>query len=209
MSTSKADGVATGDLIGITRSAQRSMLKWPGFLERLMKNALPPTLEFYKYDGKPIVKLSDKDAGGEGIISAPLWRNALHSELYIYAQELGIPIEFRKSAAEFSESDTKGYVRTEDGSEYEADVIFAADGISSRSHRLIAAEPEPPTSSEYAIYRTSFPLDHALEDPDVAAFWGSEKFQGVRIFLADNLHIVTAKSIRTNRVENLRHSSCH
>ena len=42
--------------------------------------------------------------------------------------------------------------------------------------------------------------DHALKDPDVAAFWGSEKFQGVRIFLADDLHIVTAKSIVTNKV---------
>jgi 2-polyprenyl-6-methoxyphenol hydroxylase-like FAD-dependent oxidoreductase len=176
------------------------MLKWPGFLERLMKNALPPSLEFYKYDGTRIVKLSDKDAGGEGIISAPLWRNTLHTELYMYAQELGIPIEFNRSAAEFSESETKGLVQTEDGRNYEADVVIAADGISSRSAKLIVSELEPPTSSEYAIYRTSFPLDHALKDPDVAAFWGPEKFQGVRIFLADDLHIVTAKSSKTNRV---------
>ena len=178
----------------------RSMLKWPGFLDRLMKVALPPSLEFYKYDGSLIVKLSDRDAGGEGIVSAPLWRNTLHAELYRYAGELGIPITLNQSVVEFGESDSKGFVRTEDGSKFEADVVVAADGITSKAAKLIVDEQEAPTSSEYAIYRTSFPLDHALKNPDVAAFWGSEKFQGVRIFLADDLHIVTAKSIVTNKV---------
>ncbi|KIV98920.1 hypothetical protein, variant [Verruconis gallopava] len=176
------------------------MLKWPGFLGRLMKNALPPTLEFYKYDGTMIVKLGDRDVGREGIISAPLWRNTLHSELYQYAIELGIPIEFNVNATEFYESSSKGFVRAKDGRIYEADLVIAADGLSSRSEKLIAKEYEAPTSSEYAIYRTSFPLDHALKNPDVAAFWGSEDFQGVRIFLADDLHIVTAKSTKTNRI---------
>ena len=149
---------ALGDLLGIGRSAMRSMLKWPGFLDRLMKVALPPTLEFYKYDGTPIVKLSDRDAGKEGIVSAPLWRNTLHYELYRYAEELGIPITFNKSAVEFWESDSKGFVRTSSDETYEADIVVAADGITSKAASLIVEEQEAPTSSEYAIYRTSFPL---------------------------------------------------
>lgn len=136
----------------------RSMLKWPGFLERLMKVALPPSLEFYKYDGSLIVKLSDRDAGGEGIVSAPLWRNTLHAELYRYAMELGIPISFNKTVVEFTETDTKGIVRTTDGETYEADIVVAADGLTSKAAKLIVEEQEAATSSEYAIYRTSFPL---------------------------------------------------
>ena len=136
----------------------RSMLKWPGFLDRLMKVALPPSLEFYKYDGSLIVKLSDRDAGGEGIVSAPLWRNSLHAELYRYAMELSIPITFDKSVVEFWEIESKGFIRCSDGQQYEADVVVAADGITSKAAKLIVKEQETPTSSEYAIYRTSFPL---------------------------------------------------
>jgi 2-polyprenyl-6-methoxyphenol hydroxylase-like FAD-dependent oxidoreductase len=123
-----------------------------------MEKALPPSLEFYKYDGSLIVKLSDRDAGKEGIISAPMWRNFLHAELHRYAEELGIPIVFNTNVVDFTETDAQGIVTTAEGKKYEADIVVAADGISSKAANLIVEEQEAPTSSEYAIYRTSFPL---------------------------------------------------
>lgn len=44
--------------------------------------------------------------------------------------------------------------------------------------------------------------DHALKDSDVAAFWGDESFDGVRVFLGHNVHIITAKSSKTNKVKD-------
>lgn len=123
-----------------------------------MSWSLPSALEFYKYDGELLVKLDDKDNQQEGINSAPTWRSLLHELLAQYTSELGITIEFGKAAVEYHETDSKGFVNTADGTTYEADVVIAADGISSRSANLILRHQEKPTSSGYAIYRTTIPL---------------------------------------------------
>lgn len=123
-----------------------------------MSWSLPSALEFYKYDGELLVKLDDKDNQQEGINSAPTWRSLLHELLAQYTNELGITIEFGKAAVEYNETDSKGFVTTADGTTYEADVVIAADGISSRSANLILRHQEKPTSSGYAIYRTTIPL---------------------------------------------------
>ncbi|ORY63491.1 uncharacterized protein BCR38DRAFT_344406 [Pseudomassariella vexata] len=194
----RADFNTFGDLIGITRSAQRTMKKWPGFLDRLMANAMPPRITFFKFDGTEIATLSDQDSSDEGIISMPLWRSMLHGELHKYAAELGIPIAFNANAVEYSETKDRGFV-VADGKKYSADLVIAADGIASKSAKLVDANPETPTSSGFSIYRTSFALDHALKDPLVSEHWGGS-VEGVQIFLADDLHIVTAKNSKTNSI---------
>lgn len=155
------------------------MLKWPGFLPRLMVNAMPPRLWFFKFDGAELFSLSDVDRGRAGIISMPLWRHQLHEELFRYAAELGIPVTFDRGAVAYGEDDGRGFVLTEDGARYEADLVIAADGIASRSAEMIVSwniyltpaafteltkphdqpgKRENPTSSGYAIYRKSYPL---------------------------------------------------
>ncbi|KAJ4416429.1 hypothetical protein N0V82_006772 [Gnomoniopsis sp. IMI 355080] len=124
---------AKGDLIAITRSAQRTMLKWPGFLPRLQANAMPPRLWYFKFDGTELFSLSDIDKGKEGIISLTLWRNQLHEELYKYTSELEIPVTFSRQAVAYEEDDDSGSVLTAEGEKYVADLVIAADGIASKS----------------------------------------------------------------------------
>ena len=174
------------------------MLQWPGFLDRLYDGAMPPILNYYKYDGTKIVSLSDKKSP-DGLSGMPLWRSKLHLELYNYAEELGIEFMFDKQAKVYFETEDSGCVIFGDGDAIMVDLVIAADGIGSKSAELIVENPEKPTNSGYAIYRVSFPLDKALEDPTVKSFWGGPE-EGVRIFLADGLHIVTAKSTKENRI---------
>jgi 2-polyprenyl-6-methoxyphenol hydroxylase-like FAD-dependent oxidoreductase len=185
-------------LIGITRSAQRGFLKWPGFTERLLENAMSPTIGFYKYDGFEIATLEDTDTRKEGIQSMALWRSELHQQLYSYAVEVGVPIKFNKTGVKFWDAGLQGGVEFEDGEEVLADLVVAADGVGSQSGYLTVGDPETPTSSGYAIYRASFPVDVALQDPLVKEHW--ENYQGVQIHLAENCHIVTAKNDKTNRI---------
>lgn len=188
----------SGDLLGIGRSSQRSMIHWPGFLNRLYDGAMPSRLTYYKYDGTKIATLSDRKTV-DGISGMPLWRSKLHIELYKYVEELEIEFMFDKKATVYFETEDTGCVVFEDGDAIMADFVIAADGITSRSTELIVANPEKPTNSGYAIYRVSFPLDVALKDPVVNEFWGGPD-EGVRIFLAESLHIVTAKSREENRI---------
>jgi len=44
-----------GDIFGLSSSAFQSLMKWPGFLERMRSKALHPVLHFYKYDGSWII----------------------------------------------------------------------------------------------------------------------------------------------------------
>lgn len=115
------------------------MLKWPGFLPRLMANAMPPRLSYFKFDGTKLFSLSDVDKGHEGIISLTLWRNQLHDELYRYARELNIPVTFNSYAAAYDEDDDRGFVLTETGERYVADLVIAADGIASKSVNMMVS----------------------------------------------------------------------
>lgn len=128
-----------GDLIAITRSAQRTMLKWPGFLPGLMANAMPPRLSYFKFDGTKLFTLGDVDKGHEGIISMTLWRNQLHEELYRYARELDIPVTFNRYAVAYNEDDNHGFVLTEVEERYVADLVIAADGIASKSVHMMVS----------------------------------------------------------------------
>lgn len=115
------------------------MLKWPGFLPRLMANAMPPTLSYFKFDGTKLFSLSDVDKGHEGIISMTLWRNQLHEELYRYARDLDIPVTFNRHAVSYEEDDDRGFVSTEAGERYVADLVIAADGIASKSVNMMVS----------------------------------------------------------------------
>lgn len=115
------------------------MLQWPGFLPRLMANAMPPRLSYFKFDGTKLFSLSDVDKGNEGIISMTLWRNQLHEELYRYAGELDIPVKFNCYAVTYDEDDDHGIVLTEAGERYAADLVIAADGIASKSVNMMVS----------------------------------------------------------------------
>lgn len=100
---------------------------------------MPPRVSYFKFDGTKMFSLSDVDKGKEGIISMTLWRNQLHEELYKYARELDIPVQFNRYAIAYDEDDDRGTVLTESGERYVADLVIAADGIASRSVNMMVS----------------------------------------------------------------------
>ncbi|KAG6359082.1 hypothetical protein INS49_012602 [Diaporthe citri] len=157
-----------GDIIGIGDSVLPSMKQWPGFA--------------YKYDGSYIGVL------GEGL---GMSRAVFHHYLHQYALRLGIPIRHAAKAVDYFETDTEGGSVLENGERLSADVAVAADGIGSRSWRLISGTKEEPISSSFAIYRTTFPLDLAMQNPLIA-----EGYPGVdsRRYFGPGAHIVLGKT---------------
>ena len=129
-----------GDLILLGKSAQRGMLNWPGFLPRLLEDAMAPQIAWYKYDGTHIITAPDSPSE-EGLAQIPIWRRTLHEEFYRYATDLGIKVYFGKKAARYFESHEEGKVEFEDGEIVGADLVVAADGIATKATELIVRSP--------------------------------------------------------------------
>lgn len=159
------------------------MKQWPGFLEACYQAAFPETAyHAYKYDGSYIGILGD----GLGMSRA-----VFHSYLHQYALHLGIPIRHAGKAVDYFETDSEGGAVLENGERLSADVVVAADGIGSRSWRLISGTKEEPISSSFAMYRTTFPLEVAMQNPSIA-----EGYRGVdsRLYFGPGAHIVLGKT---------------
>lgn len=159
------------------------MKQWPGFLEACYQAAFPETAyHAYKYDGSYIGILGD----GLGMSRA-----VFHSYLHQYALHLGIPIRHAAKAVDYFETDSEGGAVLENGERLSADIVVAADGIGSRSWRLISGTKEEPISSSFAMYRTTFPLELAMQKPLIA-----EGYQGVdsRLYFGPGAHIVLGKT---------------
>lgn len=84
---------------------------------------------------------------------------------------VGIEVEYEKRAVEYFEDEEKGVagVVCQDGSRHEADVVIAADGIRSASHKIVGeGKTVPAKSSGHAIFRVAYPVELAIADPLVA-----------------------------------------
>ncbi|TDZ18883.1 FAD-dependent monooxygenase fsr3 [Colletotrichum orbiculare MAFF 240422] len=145
-----------GDIIGIRDSVVHAMKRWPGFLEACRQTPFPRSYDGYKFDGTRIGKL------GEGL---GMSRSEFHGLLHRYAQNVGIPVRHSAKAVDYTETDEHAVVELESGERLTADVAVAADGIGSRSWRLVAGANEQPISSGFALFRSTFPVEVALRNP--------------------------------------------
>nr|ANM86353.1 putative 6-hydroxynicotinate 3-monooxygenase [Cladonia uncialis subsp. uncialis]AUW31216.1 putative monooxygenase [Cladonia uncialis subsp. uncialis] len=104
-------------------------------------------------------------------------RVKFYKSLIRQAQRLGLLIEYHKRVVSYYEDDESGTggVVLESGERREADVVVAADGIKTRSGRLISGDVIQPKESGMAIYRSAYPTEHALSEPQVKARWDFKK----------------------------------
>ncbi|KAK0230649.1 maackiain detoxification [Armillaria fumosa] len=160
-----------GDLIGIQPSALRVMRKWPGFVESSLRTILDQTSTCTK---EGAVALSRLDA---------------HRALHEYATASP---RFR-GVQGYSEIAEKGFIILREGSALEADLVIAADGVGGKGWSLVSGKKEEPVSSGYAIYHTTFPLEHAaLKNPGLAKVYDEKSH--VTVHIGYNRHIVTGKN---------------
>ncbi|CAN9232673.1 unnamed protein product [Alternaria alternata] len=180
---------SAGEMIIITTSALHTPKKWPGFMERARKRAIPPTLTMKRFNGDVV---GNFDLGDEKNPSMAIYRSELHKVLHEYASLLGIPIDFSTSAVDYFETEDHGGVELADGRKLTADIVVAADGVGSKSWHLVG-EKTAPMSSEFVLYRVTFPAAPALENPTIR-----KEFEGVGdrgiLHAGPGAHMVTCLS---------------
>ncbi|EOD50450.1 putative fad binding domain protein [Neofusicoccum parvum UCRNP2] len=170
-----------------------SMIMWPNFMERLRNVSIVSVLDMRKYDGTSIGRFPATNPDYPALITT---RSELHKLLYEYAQELGITVEFNATVVDYYETDKAGGVMLSDGRKLEADVVVAADGVGSKACLLVSGYKDKPSSSGSAVYRVTYPVAVALENP-VIAEWLADRDSYAAMFLGPDAYVVVGRSRNT------------
>lgn len=87
-------------------------------------------------------------------------------------EKLGVSIEYNKKVVDYEEDSESGKACaiTDAGERYEADVIIAADGVASKSQKLVGGQVRA-ISSGRAMWRAAFPIECLDKKPEVKEFF--------------------------------------
>ena len=87
-------------------------------------------------------------------------------------ERLGVRIEFNQRVVNYEEDEhrSKAICYTENGECYDADVIIAADGIGSKSQKLVGGQVRA-RSSGRAMWRAAFPVEHLKQNSELREFY--------------------------------------
>ena len=154
--------------MGIAPSATKQFKKWPGMMETYLDIIYRPCMTMFRHDGELIGgPFSIKE--GTDDLPTPVSRPKLIGALYEYATSLGIPVAFGKRVVDYYEilEANKAGATTDQGEQFEADLVIAADGVGSLSWKAVCGEVNKPKSSGFSVYRVAYCTKTAFEHPSV------------------------------------------
>lgn len=165
-------------------SATKFFKHWPDMAKEYdaisMHNAW---IETYKHDGTPMVRtlsVADRlrnEGLDPGTPPGTFQMRPLIYKMYVrQVNKLGINIQFGKRVVDYYEDTTRkrAGVVTDRGETFEADVVIAADGIGSKSQKLVGGEVRALMSGR-AMWRAAFPIHHLDKNPRVKEFFKMQK----------------------------------
>ncbi|KAI0805218.1 hypothetical protein GGR55DRAFT_284199 [Xylaria sp. FL0064] len=170
-----------GDMYFMGHSAIQFFRHWPDLLREYesisMSNAW---LETFKHSGErtiPPMKVSDRlRRAGMDPKTPPgsfQMRPLVYKMFVRQVEKLGIKIEFGKKVVDYCEDESrqKAVAITDQGERFEADIVIAADGVGSKSQKLVGGQVRA-RSSGRAMWRAAFTSDHLDKNPEVKEFFG-------------------------------------
>lgn len=183
-----------GDMYFMGLSATKFFKHWPEMSEEYYSIGLHNAwIETFKHTGEQMIKplkVADRlRAQGLDPDTPPgtfQMRPLVYKMFVKQVERLGVNVEFGVRVVDYFENEEtgKGGVVTDDGKRYEADVVIAADGVGSKSQKLVGGQVRA-RSSGRAMWRAAFPKEHLDKDPKVKEFFcmqnGTEPI--VRTFL--------------------------
>lgn len=197
-----------GDSFMLGPSAQQHVERtWPSVYDAALKTAADPWISFHKVTGEKIAGPKSFILRKDGVASlnedgepAPdrvyrVSRPKFNAALLGQVLALGIDVTYGQRAVDYFEEDTKAGVVLEDGSKVEADVVIAADGFGTKSHKLVNGHDIRAMSSKHSIFRTAYHVDHITSDPELDKNFALREDGGavLQIWTADDLQILVLR----------------
>jgi 2-polyprenyl-6-methoxyphenol hydroxylase-like FAD-dependent oxidoreductase len=161
-------------------SATKFMKHWPELAEEYNNISLHDAwIETFKHDGESVIKplrtAERLRAAGLDPNTPPgtfQMRPLVYKMFVRQAEKLGINVEFNTRVVDYFEDEKtgKGGAITEDGARYEADIVIAADGVGSKSQKLVGGQVRAQKSGR-AMWRAAFPRKELDKNPEVKEFF--------------------------------------
>ncbi|KAF1981675.1 FAD/NAD(P)-binding domain-containing protein [Aulographum hederae CBS 113979] len=197
-----ADINTAGDMYFMGLSATRFFKHWPELAKEYDAISLHDAwIETFKHSGEVMIRplrVADRlRAQGLDPSTPPgtFQMRPLVYKMFVHQVErLGVNVQFNSRVVDYFEDEERGKagVVTEDGSKYEADVVIAADGVGSKSQKIVGGQVRA-MSSGRAMWRAAFPIENLDKDPEVKEFFhlinGSEPI--VRTWLGPSTYGLT------------------
>lgn len=136
-------------------------------------------IETYKHSGEPMIKTMKvserlRETGLDPNTPPGTFqmRPLIYKMFVDQVDRLGVKVEFNQRVVDYYEDikTGKGGVITADGTKYEADIVVAADGVGSKSQKLVGGQVRA-ISSGRAMWRAAFPIENLDKDPKVREFF--------------------------------------
>ncbi|KAL7629195.1 hypothetical protein AAE478_000715 [Parahypoxylon ruwenzoriense] len=164
----KSEKISTlGDVFTIGPSALTTFHNYPTMLKEYDEVAHDADAFFATRDYMPIVPPQDFEWNREGVAQSgayplrvksvcdrPIFANMLFGQ----CKRLGIPINFGATVKAYQEDIAKktATVVTQDGQQFTADIVIAADGIGTISHAVTLGHPVRALKTGFISYRTRY-----------------------------------------------------
>lgn len=132
-------------------------------------------IETYKHSGeqmiKPLKVAERLKAAGLDPNTPPgtfQMRPLIYRMFVRQVEKLGVSIDFNSYVVDYFEDAASGKagVKTKAGKTYEADIVIAADGVGSKSQKLVGGQVRAKSSGR-AMWRAAFPVEHLDKNPEV------------------------------------------
>lgn len=173
-----------GDYVGFAPQIIKHLQTfWPDLRDENERIAIYPWISYHKFSGERMAgpepfnlfakREQDEGMGQQQPIPSYLARMYRHSRpkflamLLAHLKRLGIEVEYGRRAVEYYEDNDRGGVAFADGDRLEADVVVAADGMGTKSHRLISGHDIRARGSGWAVARTVYPVKALADDPEL------------------------------------------
>ncbi|KAF6226886.1 hypothetical protein HO133_008327 [Letharia lupina] len=166
-------GRLLGDFLTIGPSAIKVFRNWPRAAKENEEISYDPWVSYHKHTRERIlgpkpIFTDDLELDERANIPQRIYRHhrpEFHQLLLAQARKVGIEVEYGQRVIEYLED---AAARKAGGGKLEADLVVAADGAGTKSYILTMGEQVDAKGSGYAIYRTAYPIELALADPQVA-----------------------------------------
>lgn len=190
-------------------SAQQHVEKtWPSVYDAALRTAADPWFSFHKVTGEKVAGPQAFSLKKDGVaslnddgdpapdrvyrVSRPKFTAALLGQVLA----LGVDVTFGKRAVDYFEDESKAGVILDDGSKIDADVVIAADGLGTKSHKLVNGHDIRAMSSKHSIFRTAYHADHVISDPELDRMFSLRDDGGavLQIWTADDVQIMVLRA---------------
>ncbi|KAF9880157.1 FAD binding domain-containing protein [Colletotrichum karsti] len=199
----KSNGNSTiGDVVFIGPSAWPTLKNYPAMLNEYQDISWDNYCTFRRLDGSLIVPPQEFEYNRSDVPHHAAWplrvrsmvsRPGLAEMLYQQCQRLGIPVTFGVSIVDYTENADEGSATavSDDGRRFTADVVVAADGLGTKSHKAVMGEVIRAVPTGFVICRIFYRLD-PVKNAELYEKLAGQSRPDMRAYSGDHFHCIVS-----------------